>query len=42
VHPTLAGANALSGALGGDGGSFRISWQTLTPPPPPPPPPPAG
>jgi hypothetical protein len=42
VHPTLAGANALPGALGGDGGSFRISWQTLTPPPPPPPPSPAG
>ena len=39
VHPTQAGANALPGALGGDGGSFRVSWQDLTPPPPPPPPP---
>jgi hypothetical protein len=39
VHPTQAGANALPGALGGDGGSFRVSWQTLAPPPPPPPPP---
>lgn len=37
VHPTQAGANALPGALGGDGGSFRVSWQDLTPPPPPPP-----
>lgn len=37
VHPTQAGANALPGALGGDGGSFRVSWQTLPPPPPPPP-----
>src|SRR5919202_1179164 len=37
VHPTQAGANALPGALGGDGGSFSVSWQDLTPPPPPPP-----
>jgi hypothetical protein len=42
VHPTQAGANALPGALGGDGGSFQVSWQDLTPPPPPPPPPPGG
>jgi hypothetical protein len=38
VHPTQAGANAIPGALGGDGGSFQVSWQDLTPSPPPPPP----
>jgi hypothetical protein len=36
VHPTQAGANAIPGGLGGDGGSFSVSWQDLTPPPPPP------
>jgi hypothetical protein len=39
VHPTQAGANAIPGALGGDGGSFSVSWQDLAPPQPPPPPP---
>ena len=33
-QPSLAGANAIPGALGADGGSFRVSWQELTPPPP--------
>jgi Peptidase A4 family len=33
-----AGANAIPGALGPDGGSFAITWQQLTAPPPPPPP----
>jgi Peptidase A4 family len=32
-QPSLAGANAIPGALGADGGSFRVSWQELTPPP---------
>jgi len=31
-HPSSAGANAIPGALGGDGGSFAITWQQLTPP----------
>jgi hypothetical protein len=39
VHPTDAGANAIPGQLGPDGGSFSVSWQTLAPPPSPPPPP---
>jgi Peptidase A4 family len=32
-HPSQAGANAIPGALGPDGGSFTVSWQELTPPP---------
>jgi hypothetical protein len=32
-HPSQAGANAIPGELGPDGGSFRVSWQELTPPP---------
>jgi hypothetical protein len=31
-HPSQAGANAIPGALGGDGGSFAITWQQLNPP----------
>lgn len=30
--PSEAGANAIPGALHGDGGSFSVSWQDLTPP----------
>ena len=30
-HPSLAGANAIPGELGPDGGSFNVSWQELTP-----------
>jgi hypothetical protein len=33
--PSQAGANAIPGALGADGGSFAITWQQLQPPPPP-------
>ena len=32
VHPSQAGANAIPGALGGDGGSFAVTWQPLAPP----------
>ena len=31
-HPSEAGANAIPGALGGDGGSFAVTWQQLAPP----------
>jgi Peptidase A4 family len=31
-HPSEAGANAIPGALRGDGGSFTVSWQDLSPP----------
>jgi len=31
VHPSQAGANAIPGALGGDGGSFAVTWQPLPP-----------
>jgi hypothetical protein len=34
ADPSQAGANAIPGALGPDGGSFAITWQQLTPPPP--------
>lgn len=37
AHPSEAGANAIPGLLGADGGSFSVSWQQLAPPPPPPP-----
>ena len=32
THPSSAGANAIPGVLGGDGGSFAVTWQELTPP----------
>jgi hypothetical protein len=32
-HPSQAGANAIPGALGADGGSFAVTWEQLTPPP---------
>jgi hypothetical protein len=32
-HPSQAGANAIPGALGADGGSFAVTWQQLNPPP---------
>ena len=32
THPSSAGANAIPGELGGDGGSFAVTWQELTPP----------
>jgi Peptidase A4 family len=32
-HPSAAGANAIPGALGADGGSFSITWQGLPPAP---------
>jgi hypothetical protein len=32
THPSSAGANAIPGELGGDGGSFAVTWQGLTPP----------
>jgi hypothetical protein len=31
-HPSQAGANAIPGALGADGGSFAVTWQELAPP----------
>ena len=31
-HPSQAGANAIPGSLGPDGGSFAVTWQQLTPP----------
>lgn len=31
-HRSEAGANAIPGELRGDGGSFTVSWQDLTPP----------
>ena len=31
-HPSSAGANAIPGALGADGGSFAVTWQQITPP----------
>jgi len=31
-HPSSAGANAIPGAVGADGGSFAVTWQQLTPP----------
>jgi Peptidase A4 family len=31
-HPSQAGANAIPGALGPDGGSFAVTWQQLPPP----------
>ncbi|TML55701.1 MAG: hypothetical protein E6G21_00900 [Actinobacteria bacterium] len=31
VHPSQAGANAIPGALGSDGGSFAVTWQPLPP-----------
>ena len=33
-HPSSAGANAIPGAIGTDGGSFAVTWQQLAPPPP--------
>ena len=27
THPSTAGANAIPGALGPDGGSFAVTWQ---------------
>jgi hypothetical protein len=32
-HPSQAGANAIPGALGADGGSFAVTWEQLPPPP---------
>lgn len=31
-HPSSAGANAIPGAIGPDGGSFAVTWQQLAPP----------
>lgn len=31
-HPSSAGANAIPGQLGADGGSFAVTWQQLAPP----------
>ena len=31
-NPSQAGANAIPGAVGPDGGSFAVTWQQLTPP----------
>jgi hypothetical protein len=31
-NPSSAGANAIPGELGADGGSFAVTWQQLTPP----------
>ena len=31
-HPSQAGANAIPGSLGPDGGSFAVTWQELAPP----------
>lgn len=33
THPSEAGANAIPGAIGADGGSFAVTWQQLPPPP---------
>jgi peptidase A4-like protein len=32
-QPSQAGANAIPGAIGADGGSFAVTWQQLAPPP---------
>ena len=32
TSPSQAGANAIPGAIGPDGGSFAVTWQQLTPP----------
>jgi hypothetical protein len=32
TNPSSAGANAIPGQLGPDGGSFAVTWQQLTPP----------
>jgi hypothetical protein len=32
THPSSAGANAIPGVLGGDGGSFAVTWLELAPP----------
>ena len=32
THPSSAGANAIPGAIGPDGGSFAVTWQQLVPP----------
>ena len=32
-QPSQAGANAIPGAVGADGGSFAVTWQQLAPPP---------
>jgi hypothetical protein len=42
AHPSVAGANAIPGLLGADGGSFSVSWQQLPISQPPQPPPPGG
>ena len=33
ARPSSAGANAIPGAIGADGGSFAVTWQQLAPPP---------
>ena len=30
-NPSQAGANAIPGEVGPDGGSFAVTWQQLTP-----------
>jgi hypothetical protein len=32
THPSTAGANAIPGEVGPDGGSFAVTWEQLTPP----------
>jgi hypothetical protein len=32
THPSTAGANAIPGEIGPDGGSFAVTWQQLAPP----------
>jgi hypothetical protein len=32
AHPSRAGANAIPGEIGPDGGSFAVTWQRLAPP----------
>jgi Peptidase A4 family len=32
AHPSSAGANAIPGVVGPDGGSFAVTWQQLAPP----------
>jgi hypothetical protein len=32
THPSMAGANAIPGAIGSDGGSFAVTWQRPLPP----------